>query len=479
MKLYLHIFVYILLFPLMMSCGSRNDFERLLQNGIERFEAGDMEGAMQNLIDAEDYITKDVSSDKRGVMYLYRGTIYRNIFLYDRAISEMHKALGIFEGNGRTGIYYRTVSLLCDTYIMSEDASNARIYFDILEENRDSMGTYDLHLYHLWKIKITDLESGPSATLPLIDEYLSSMPHDGDVPWRTLAHYHNEAGEPARAMELIANEARFHDVSDDQNHLYVRSRIKRALGDVEGAYDDLLRSGEIDDSLERINMRSDTHFIQERHDNERDAKMRKLVIWSCTFVILMTLYALWELRKRLVSNIRDKVRMQIENERLEKLYADAIVEQESLRKMAEAYDLADEMKTVIKQRLALLNKVITSYITDSPASNKEANEQIEFLVSDREAFLESTRKSFEAGHPRFMAYLRSCGLTDWEVNYCCLYLVGLNGKEIGEYINLKRHYTYGSVIRQKLGLSEHDRNLANHLKTLLENPPASNPASGS
>ena len=73
---------------------------------------------------------------------------------------------------------------------------------------------------------------------------------------------------------------------------------------------------------------------------------------------------------------------------------------------------------------------------------------------------------------RFMRYLRSRELTDWEINYCCLYLVGLNGKEIGEYINLKRHYTYGSVIRQKLGLGEHDRNLAGYLKELLENPPA-------
>ena len=178
------------------------------------------------------------------------------------------------------------------------------------------MGEYDLPLYHLWRITIADMESGASSTLPYIDDYLTSVPHDKDVPWRILAHYCNEAGESARAMELIANEARFRDVSDDQNHLYVRSRIKRALGDVEGAYDDLLRSGEIDDSLERINMQSDTHFIQERHDNERDAKTRKLIIWLCIFVILMTLYALWEMRKRLVSNTRDKVRMQIENERL-------------------------------------------------------------------------------------------------------------------------------------------------------------------
>ena len=186
------------------------------------------------------------------------------------------------------------------------------------------------------------------------------------------------------------------------------------------------------------------------------------------------LYCLKSSDRKLASVTKEKLSMQMEKERVEKMYDEAIIERDALSKMAEASLPDPELTQVIRQRLALLNKVIASYITDSYDANKEANAQIEMLVSNREAFLESTRKSFEAGHPQFMAYLRSCGLSDWEVNYCCLYLVGLNGKEIGEYINLKRHYTYGSVIRKKLGLGEHDRNLSNHLKNLIENPPASN-----
>ena len=207
---------------------------------------------------------------------------------------------------------------------------------------------------------------------------------------------------------------------------------------------------------------------------EEDKATMLFMYSAFVFIIISLFYSLKETQKKLVSSTQEKVLLQIEKERVEKLYADAIIERDALSKMAESMAPDPELKDVINQRLTLLNKVIASYITDSSAANKEANAQIEMLVSNREVFLESTRKSFEAGHPRFMAYLRSCGLSDWEVNYCCLYLVGLNGKEIGEYINLKRHYTYGSVIRQKLGLGEHDRNLANHLKSLLENPPASN-----
>ncbi len=198
------------------------------------------------------------------------------------------------------------------------------------------------------------------------------------------------------------------------------------------------------------------------------------ILFGFFIILIAVLLALRETRKRLSKSMQDNVLMSIEKERVEKLYADALIERDALSKMAEAQNADEEMKAVIKQRLALLNKVIASYITDSSSANKEANAQIEMLISNREAFLESTRKSFEAGHPKFMAYLRSRDLTDWEVNYCCLYLVGLNGKEIGEYINIKKHYTYGRVIRHKLGLGEHDKNLANHLKNLLENPPASN-----
>lgn len=195
---------------------------------------------------------------------------------------------------------------------------------------------------------------------------------------------------------------------------------------------------------------------------EEDKAVMFFMYYAFVVIIISLFYSLKETQKKLVSSTQDRVQLQIEKER------------NALSKMAESVAPDQELNFVIKQRLALLNKVIASYITDSSSANQEANAQIEMLVSNREAFLESTRKSFEAGHPRFMTYLRTCGLSDWEVNYCCLYLVGLNGKEIGEYINLKRHYTYGSVIRKKLGLGEHDRNLANHLKNLLENPPASN-----
>jgi hypothetical protein len=51
----------------------------------------------------------------------------------------------------------------------------------------------------------------------------------------------------------------------------------------------------------------------------------------------------------------------------------------------------------------------------------------------------------------------------------CLYAIGLRGKEIGEYIQLKRHYHMSTDIRKKLGLSEDDTNLGLHIRNLMKN----------
>ena len=63
--------------------------------------------------------------------------------------------------------------------------------------------------------------------------------------------------------------------------------------------------------------------------------------------------------------------------------------------------------------------------------------------------------------------LKEKGLTEWEIGYCCLYTLGLKGKDIGEYIQKKRHYIISHEIRHKLGLTEHDTNIGIYLRDLL------------
>lgn len=127
----------------------------------------------------------------------------------------------------------------------------------------------------------------------------------------------------------------------------------------------------------------------------------------------------------------------------------------------------DEAMALIRQRLAVLDKVLASHISSDDRTYRISEEEVENLISDRESFLLSTKTIFKESHPEFIAFLEAKGLSDWETGYCCLYTLGLKGKDVGEYLQKKRHYIISSDIRKKLGLGEHDTNIGIWLRSLL------------
>lgn len=127
----------------------------------------------------------------------------------------------------------------------------------------------------------------------------------------------------------------------------------------------------------------------------------------------------------------------------------------------------DKAMALIRQRLSVLDKILASHISSDDKAYRISEEEIENLISDRESFLISTKIVFKENHPKFISTLENKGLTDWEIGYCCLYTLGLKGKEVGEFIQKKRHYIISSEIRKKLGLGEHDTNIGIWLRTLI------------
>ena len=127
----------------------------------------------------------------------------------------------------------------------------------------------------------------------------------------------------------------------------------------------------------------------------------------------------------------------------------------------------DEAMALIRQRLTVLDKVLASHISSDDKAWKISEEEIENLISDRESFLISTKIVFKENHPKFISFLEQKGLSDWEIGYCCLFTLGLKGKEVGEFIQKKRHYIISSEIRKKLGLGEHDTNIGIWLRALI------------
>lgn len=116
----------------------------------------------------------------------------------------------------------------------------------------------------------------------------------------------------------------------------------------------------------------------------------------------------------------------------------------------------------------MLNGLLAREITRNDSYAEPYNKWIEAIRNDKKKFMNSIRLAFTASHPKFMEYLEQCGLTADEINYLCLYAIGLRGKEVGEYIQMKRHYIISHEIRKKLGIDEHETNIGLYIRRLMK-----------
>lgn len=130
--------------------------------------------------------------------------------------------------------------------------------------------------------------------------------------------------------------------------------------------------------------------------------------------------------------------------------------------------ISKPMENAVRERIEVLNSLIASVISDNIKYADAYEEWKKQALQDYETFMNSTRLAFKVSHPEFISHLEKSGLSDAEINYACLYALGLNGKEVGKYIHCQRHYHISSDIRKKLGLDINDTNIRTFIKRLME-----------
>ena len=238
----------------------------------------------------------------------------------------------------------------------------------------------------------------------------------------------------------------------------------------------------------------DTQFIEERHALEMEALKKQkaknqiiligIIIATALVAILMVQRKYLRIKSMEKAMVEKEAKHYIketeryfkesrhyikETERYNTLYQQATAENKKLTELIEKNKEIDvETKEAIVNRLELLNKFFIATITDSISINRKANKEMDKVIKNIDAFMESTRLAFAGSHPKFIKYLEEHQLTDWEISYCCLYALGLKGNEIGTYLNLPSHYNRSSQIREKLGKSEHDTNLGIIVQRLIK-----------
>ncbi len=144
-------------------------------------------------------------------------------------------------------------------------------------------------------------------------------------------------------------------------------------------------------------------------------------------------------------------------------------ESRNLKRLIESQDgLPPEVQEAIKVRIEMLNSLLASYITANDQYEKPYDVWVKELTENTEAFMNSNRLAFQASHPRFIQYFEDHGLTIEEINYVCLYAIGLRGKEVGNYMKKRSHVNTSSAIRKKLGIDKHETNIGIYVRNMLK-----------
>lgn len=407
-------------------------------------------------------------------IYCAKGKIYYSLCDWDNFIETNISAASLFQEAEAYNSYAYCLAAIINGYTIKDDPENAMLYIDECEKILDST-TSDIlaYFYSAYLVYVTKYGSSQEIS-NLIDEYRSVVPVT-QIDWLTLANAYMVIEEYDSVLHSIECYNHAHKFTASPKYKALKSEIYEKLG----RYEESLRAYKeymvLSDSTTWAVMQQDTKFVEERHNlemskaQETDAKnKRTIAIMACVIALIGSILVILIIRRRLQISRAENKELEVERQKYEQLYADAVAERDALTKMVEDSSVKEEAKSVIKTRLDVLNKVIISQITGTISANKKAYEELEALVANRDSFIESTRLTIEGNNPKFVTTLKQRGLTDEEINICCLYAIGLKGKDIKAYTSQPRHYHHSADIRHKLGLTESDTNLSIFLKEMLE-----------
>ena len=439
-------------------------------NGKVKMYAGDYEGAIENYIMAEKYISDASDYIAIGRLYNAKMNVYRLIYDMEHAVKPAEMSAYYYFLAKDTTRYITALNSLSSILLAADKYEILVNTFNQVESYEEYMTLSQKEAFYAnkinYKIAVKDL-----SVTECIDNYLECFVNKEQiVDWIVLARAYNELGEYTKAMDALDKYKKYNSKINPR-YYYFASEIYNSVGNYELAYKHLKYHQS--NSSKKYNgiFNSDAKFIEERYLGEQLRKeQRYIIVILILIVIMIALTAI--LVSRYIRSIllkRNNKLKEIQEQQyiLENEYEKAIIEQNRLRSLISKNKLTKDIIKLLEERMSILNNFIVS---DISVTNMEKSLQgLKNYLSDNEKFLHSTRMSFELTNPKFISYLKKLGLTSWEISCCCLYCIGLNGSEISNFLDIKYYYKQSSAIRRKLGVQSTtniDKFLVEKLKEL-------------
>lgn len=438
--------------------------------------AGNNSLAMKAFVNAISEGEKSNDMLTKARVYFAQATIYYSLNEFDQYIETNKKAATYFQQEGKYNSYANCLNRIINGYTLKEEPNSALPYIDDckmmlqdmnisrLTEFYASYLTYLINFGTEQEIKETLYEYTTNVNIP-----------SSKIDWLTIAYAYLEMNNYDDALYALSQCDISNDVAKERKYLSIISDVYQNLGDHKRALESYKKYIILADSIDSAIYTQDTRFVEERHNlemakaRETEAKNRlTIIVLGCTVAVLALLIVVYIIRKRLLVSRNRNILLESEKALYEHMYNEVVAERDALNEMIVNNTIKEEAMEVIKKRLGVLNTIIVSHLSAKDTDIKRANQELEHLIANRNDFIKSTRLTLEENYPHFFAFLKDKGLEEFEIDFCCLYAIGLKGKEIKAYTNLTRHYKDSSEVRQKLGLSESDTNLSNFLQKLIK-----------
>ena len=428
----------------------------------------DYEMAMSYLSKTEELMELIDDEYLKSLIYSTKGRIYFESLEYRKAADNFHMASMHCRKDSETDRWAsnKTREGMC-LYQLKEYELAKEIIIS-LEKHLDNLSIATLNKYYQLHISL-NIATSEAGNDTLISEYIEAVGKAEIIDWLLISRACIKDGNAAGALEYLQQDSRYND--RDARHHYILAKAHELTGHTEEAlasYKEYISmSGTIGQSI----LTKDTEFIEEREmHQERYAKEKnRRIILSLAILVSLLIIGL---AAATIINIRKQLKIEsLQKENLQRQLDELILEREELALLESRNS---EGRRIISERLRIIDQFVMSDAFNDDIFETKASQTLKSIINDRAGFVRQNRLIFNRSSPEFIAYLTEKGLTEIEIDHCCLYAIGMNGKMVTTFTNAKRHYHIGSDVRKKLGLNSHDTNISiyiRHLFNQMENRP--------
>ena len=437
--------------------------------------ASDWEQAIEHFVNAEKYVDRATDWQAVGRLYSAKRAIYFDIYDFDKSYRD---ALLSAEYYGKSGDVPLMVKALinaanCAYFLHNYETADSLLH-EVKAKHWDGSSMSNKSSYFSISLYLA-VKTDSTAVKSILSEYLRTVTVPEEMDWSAVANMYRMSGNLDSALWALERyPITYPDYEEEAQYHILSSLIYEDLGLYDKAYASLKRYSEIVGREDIDKFEADTKFIEERYRHESEAIRHRntviLIISGSVIALLLAAIILSNLRNKAkiaeITIAHERQEAEKKQQYLEDINTRLTEEKATLTEMLSKASIPEEARRSVNDMLTTVTRILSAKASGSDSEViDQVTHKMEQLTEDRNQFVLSVMFSYATAHPEFTTTLKARGLSEWETGYCCLYAMGLRGKDIGNLIGggSHAHHNRASAIRAKLGLTEHDTTLGRWL----------------